>query len=324
LSLSAREEVTAKGKRSVPVDGEWRIWNTDHGITVKQEHGVLSIIGKSSIEGGLNFNGIVGRTYGTTDVVAIARMKTVKPLETYPGFHAAMFHLCGSFPDIFNELCFGRERDGSMGWTHHYVGEAIPGQSAWAVAAAFGNEHDQFYEIKLEHVASTEQSRAWLRVDSTWKEIGEAQPVIMSTAKVELKVNVPAKDAEVECYFDDCRMYPRPETHPVRFVVFASDVGKTNIEGVKLELFLNDGQEPIATGVTDAFGRVSLRLPGDADYPASARVRITLTDGATWEERIRQHDVEGLYPDSVWVARLNGREIAGEAEWWRDVLKPAR
>ena len=322
LSLAVRDEVTSDGKKNqVALEGEWRIWNTDPMITVSQENGVLAIKGTSSIGGGLNFNGLVGRVYGNTDVVAIAQMRPVAPDEKADGFHVAMFHLCGSFPDIFNELCFGRERDGSVGWTHHYVGEPVSGQTEFPVLPPFGDEHDRFYQIKLEHAAATEMSRAWLKVDGTWKEIGEARPVIMSTAKVELKVNVPTKDVDVECYFDNCRIYPRPENHPVRFVVFASPMGDIPVEGVKLELFINGAEQAVATGVTDKFGRAALHLPTDVDYPAAARVRVTVTDGSTWEQEIERHNVEGLYPDSVWVIRLNGRELGGDEDWWKDILK---
>ncbi len=185
----------------------------------------------------------------------------------------------------------------------------------------FGDEHDRFYEIKLEHAAATEMSRAWLKVNGVWEEVGEARPVLMSTAKVELKVNVPTKDVDVECYFDNCRIYPRPENHPARFVVFASPMGEISVEGVKLELFINGSLQPVATGVTDKLGRVALHLPADVDYPAAARVHVIVADGSTWEQEIERHDVEGLYPDSVWVVRLNGREIAGEEDWWKDILK---
>lgn len=303
----ALDELMAQG-------GRWRVWNTDKGISIRQEDGMLVIAGRSTIPEGLNFNGLVGRVHGDTDVVLVAEMKAVSPAVELPGFHVGMVHLCGSSPDYFNELCFGREHDGSVGWVQrHANGKDEPLQSI----PPRGDERERFYTVRLEHDAANETSRGWLKVGDEWLEVGEARPLVMSSAKVELKVNVPTLDAEVECRFDNCRMYGRPQTHPLRVLLHPSPFSPVDVSKARVELYLDGQDEPAAEGAPDRFGWVNLTLPADRAYPAAGRFVIK-TDSGKFEHSVESKGVEGLYPGDVWSAQLNESEMAGNDGWWRE------
>jgi hypothetical protein len=186
---------------------------------------------------------------------------------------------------------------------------------------ALGDERERFYSVRLEHEAKTQLSRAWLKVGDAWREIGTPRRVLMSSAKVEIKVNVPTLDAEVECWFDNCRMYGRPQTHPLRVLLHSSPIGPIDPTRARVELFLGNTATPSVSGTPDEFGWVSLTLPADTVYPVGGRFRISVPDGGEWEHEVEQKGVTGIYPGDTWVAQLNAFDMAGSGEWWATMRK---
>ena len=320
LSLMAREETANGVPRQIAQDGRWRIWNTDKSIRITQEDGKLLIKGKSTVPAGQDFNGLVGRVYADTDVILVADMKAVAPRHDLPGIHVGMVHLCGTAPDFFNELCFGTAKEGHTGWSHFWLAGHTLDQMPIHSEPALGDEREQFYSIRLEHEAKTQLSRAWLKVGDTWREVGTPYRVLMSSAKVELKVNVPTLDAEVECWFDNCRMYGRPQTHPLRVLLYSSPIGPVDATRARVSLFLDGAATPSVSGTPDEFGWVSLTLPADVVYPAAGRFQISSDDGV-WEHEVKQAGVTGIYPGDTWVAQLNAFDMAGNGEWWAAMRK---
>ena len=83
--------------------------------------------------GRLDYSGIINLNVNNeplldkriADVVALARVRPLKPSPDLAERHVTLFHLCGTDPDVFHELAFGRHADGSVGWQH--VLESLPG-----------------------------------------------------------------------------------------------------------------------------------------------------------------------------------------------------
>lgn len=308
------------GAPRLATKGTWRAWDSDPGIHVAVADGLLAIKGRSSVTSAdQNFNGLVSRRFGDTDVVLVVDMKTISPAEDSEGTHLAMVHLCGSVPDLFHELRFGRSRDGTVGWSQYHRSEIVASNKLIDGREPFGDEQDRFHTVRLEHDAATEVSSSWVQRDGVWVEIGEGRRAVLSSTTVELKVNMPEAGMEVECYFDNCRLYGSPATHPVRFLVSSALVGPTDVHGVAISVFLDGSVEPTVSGLTNELGWADLQLPSDRIYPATARVRFTLTTGETWDRDIAQAALEGLYPGDVWVAHLNVLDVTGDDDWWQRV-----
>jgi len=302
------------GDRNDPdAGGKWSLWNLDPMIRVGVEDGALAIKGTSSGTRTINFNGLVGRVHRETDVILVTDVKVVAPDENLPGIHVAMAHLCGRFPDHFNELSFGRSKDGHVGWRQVQDGGYVPEAGAIEGFGPYGDEHERWYTLKLEHRSDTEESRAWVLREGTWKEVGTAHAVVMASSRVELKVNVPTPDMPVETWFDNCRLYLRPETHPARFLVHAAGGGLV-IEGARVELALEGDEETLLTATTNALGWADLSLPADRLYPLAAKMRIEFRDGSTWEHAIEKSPGEGLYPGDVWITRVTRFEVSRPPE----------
>jgi len=311
----------------------WRIWNPDPGLRVELEAGALRIAGVAGPEAGHpNFNGIVSERFGETDLVLVAEVElaplalgsastAARPAEADAEAGedvaaAAIAHLCGTEPDWFRELAWRAGAGGLAGWHHDVRGWRDPR----GLDPRAGDGGPLRFTLRVEHAAADESGGAWIRPHPAgaappgdWLPVGGRPRIPLSSLAVELKVNATDPGLWVDTRFDDVRLYPRPETHPVRLLLCGPPSRRAD---VGVELRLDDEETAVAEGRTDELGRVRLDLPADRAYPAAARVRF-LFDDAAIELEIPAADVHGLYPGDSWVARVNERDLEGDTEWWR-------
>ena len=292
----------------------WRIWQQDAGLTVEQKEGELVISGRTgkargaAPEAGHRFTGIVSqKRFAPPDAVLLAKLKVPGGLKAAAGLERYMVHFCGAVPDYYTELVLGRERDGRRGWWVLSSSQYERAADLTPVAVETWNPGEPQL-VKIEYDSAAQVSRAWMRGgNGEWRLIGEPQQLFLSAVQVELKVNIPQNGVETEARFDDCRLYRKPESAPVKILVHKLPSPGYVFPGVTVSLYRDDGVTLAGKGVTDRNGTVSLQLSSREIYPMGGWIHLEWNGQDLGRARVPAAGVQGIYPGDLWVVNAPAR-----------------
>lgn len=305
----------------------WRIWRSDpERLETWQKDGRYWI----RISGRAGYNGLVSlATMETRDVVAVCRAG-VRSEEG--ARHAAIIHLCGSgkeSPDHWYEIDL---RAGSNGSIRASAAVSVPERNREGYRGGYdlpaqGTEDGVLIKIVCEGTAH--RCAGFARVHQEWWQLGDPFEVPARTTRLEVKTSGTESGPGVSTiWFDDCRVYPRPETHYVTVRLKTPAGGNPGVRsaetgrmtcldgggqdipdcGFTVELRSPDGATLIDASDTGAsFGYALLRLdraPWDL-YPAGAILRVMANGRQIGPDHvIAARGVDGLYPDDVYAITL--------------------
>ncbi|HEY3177118.1 MAG TPA: hypothetical protein VGK94_15300 [Candidatus Polarisedimenticolia bacterium] len=311
----------------------WRIWRSDPSrLQIEQKEGRLWI----RIRGDADYNGLVSRLdIPGRDVVGVCRMG----IESAPrALHAGILHLCGSglwSPDHWFEI---RLRDHEGKFAAAVADAAVPPRFRGGYRGPYElpNPAGEGYVVKVVCEGATNLCTGFAQVHGEWWQIGD--PVEVPARRSRLEIKTAGSDEKGDgssIWFDDCRLYQRPETHYVSVVLVRPSGGGPGARGggadavagagegkdcfdarngmvpacdFTVELYASDGKTLVDRTTTGtAFGYAMLKLdkaPWDL-YPAAAVVRVKLNGLQVGpDHRIEQRGVEGLYPDDVYTIEV--------------------
>ncbi len=293
----------------------WRIWQQDGGLTVQHKDGHLVIAGRTGDvreippTAGFRFTGLVSKVrFQPADAVLVAKMKVPGGIQSTSGMERYNVHFCAASPDYFTEVILGRDRDGRSGWS--FLSGSQYGHNTDYIPTPIGEwDPKQFQTIKIDYDSASQVSRGWLwsSESRSWKPAGAQQDIFLSAVQVELKVNIPQNGLNVEARFDDCRLYRKPESAPVKILVYRYPVPTFSFPGVSVSLYEADGKTLIGKGLTDANGMCSIALSGSLTYPIAAVIKLQHAGEDLGSAKIQSSGVEGLYPGDLWVVNAPGR-----------------
>lgn len=308
--------------------GRWRIWHMDPtsvSFSVRE--------GRFWIEAGGNIghDGLwdLGNRK-TKDVVLVARMDT---RSDGPNPLPLCLHLCGGemplSPDHWVELMMSDHGDSAR----FSMWAAVPeGAFRFDGAADVVVPHpagDGFL-AKIELDAGTNLCTAAVRTDGGWNQVGPAVELLLRTTHCEIKYRTgsPAsgpRRTTSRGWFDDVRIYPRPQTNPVLVrlarpdgsqvwtrgedgnawppLVRIAGKGERSIEDLVVQLWTADGKTLVSSVQSANMGHYMLTVKTDAwdVFPAAARVRLLLDGRQLGQDAVIPClGLEGLYPDDVW------------------------
>ena len=303
----------------------WRVWQQNADLTnVRQAEGRLALSGR----GELGHNGLWGLvTAKYKDVVLIGEMDIRS--SGGPG-HRLALHLCGGdgarSPDHWVEIDMVD------------LGEKARFTAMAALPIGMERRQDQFLELprtpdrgflcRVSLNSATGLAELDVKTAEGWRAVCAPIELPLRTVHAEIKLHgnqgLPesARNTVSEAWFDQVRIYPRPENHHVGIrlvrpnggpIWFREDDGwppkisdpagrSRSIEDLEVQLWTADGKTMV-TGVRSAnMGFYLLPLknaPWDL-YPVAAQVRVVL-DGKLLGPplQIESRGVDGLYPDDV-------------------------
>jgi hypothetical protein len=323
----------------------WRVWqqNPDQ-TTVRQERGQLALTGR----GPVGHNGLFGLTTAKyKDVVLVGEMDI---RSQGPAPHRLALHLCGGdgnrSPDHWVEIDLVD------------LGDKARFSPMAALPIGLDRQQDKFLDLphsagrgflcRLSLNGDTNLVELSVKTDAGWRAVCPPVALPLRTIHTEVKLHgsqaAPPGAATVvtesQAWFDNVRIYPRPECHHVgirlvrangREIWFRENdgwppkivdaAGKTrSIEDLEVQLWTADGKTQVAAIRSANMGFYLLPLknaPWDV-YPVAAEIRVVV-DGQSLGPslRIECHGVQGLYPDDVYdvvlaeegrAARLGTRE----------------
>lgn len=300
----------------------WRVWQqTPERTTVAQKDGRLEITarGLTRMEG---LSGLVTAKY--KDVVLVGEMD-IRSRGRTP--HRLCLHLCGGdaprSPDHWVEVQMT-----DLGETARFAPHAsLPPGMNRRVGQFIELPHPagQGFLCRITLNADTNIAELSVQTPGGWKRVCEPLELPLRTIHTEVKLNAqtPSDDpAETSsaAWFDNVRIYPRPENHHVAVRLVQPDgspvwfregwppsitdaAGRTRpITDLEVQLRTTDGKV-VAVARTEEFGTYLLPLrqaPWEV-YPVAAEIQVVL-DGAPLgpPQKIACHGVEGLYPDDVY------------------------
>jgi hypothetical protein len=256
---------------------------------------------------GFRFTGVVSRKrVSPADAILVARMKVPRGLRASGGLERYMVHFCGATPDYFTEVVFGRDRDGRRGWSF-LAGSQFGHNTDYTPTPVGEWDPSEYQLVKIDYDVSRQVSSAhvWSRPGRAWRSIGTPQKVFLSSVQVELKVNLPQDGIKIEAMFDDCRLYPRPETAPVRILVYKYPHPGFVFPGATVTV--RHQGETLGSCVTDGDGICSIRLPSHLTYPIDGRIHLSMEREDFGWAVIPSSGVQGLYPGDLWVINAPAR-----------------
>ena len=280
----------------------WREWVQDSALKLEQKPGTFIISGTSGKPVypqfvGFRFTGLVSQKHRSRDAVLVARMRVPKGISAVPGMERYIVHLCGSVPDYFLEVVYGKDERGRRGWFQYRLShEGFFFDSEPVLAAETA---DEFRDIKIEYSHTDKSARGFLLTSSGWEPVGDPVELFMSSMKVELKVNCPTDNVPVHAEFKDCRLYPRPSTAPVEFITYKLPAPLYLCPGAHIRLLESRTRELIGEAVTDTWATGRIALPDNLTYPLSCRVEVLEADRKAAEQEIVADGVSGLYPGDL-------------------------
>ena len=286
------------------VDTErWRVWHSDpEAVDFAVEEGRFVIRGR----GPLGHNGLWSLNAARIrDVVLVGRMNI---RSTRPETHDMLLHLCGGdsprSPDHWVELAL---RDLGDGNARFGVMAALPeghrDQRARTIDLPRGKEDGFVARISLDR--STSICTAEVRdSEGGWHVLTDATRLLLRTTHCEVKMRQrhPGPEAEDESvgWFDDVRICPRADRHPVMVrlrtpegkhifsrgetghewppEIIVGDSRPRDLEGLTAELWTADGGARVCAVQSNNLGDYMLPLdaaPWDL-YPVSAIIRLRL------------------------------------------------
>jgi hypothetical protein len=177
---------------------------------------------------------------------------------------------------------------------------------------ATGKEASEWHQVLIVHDGTTGASQGYLVEGGAWRPVGPAHRIAMNHSHLELKVDVSVPGVRVTVDFDDVRLHPSPERHPVTVVVDSPLNEKRDrpayaIERLEVKLVEPESQAILGTGVTDEGGQAQVTLRSDVIYPVAAMIEVSDGAGLFVTAAIPREGVRGLYPSDVWVVGLPER-----------------
>jgi hypothetical protein len=303
---------------------KWRVWQEHPDrTTVQQENGRLSLTAR----GPIGHNGLWGLTTAKyKDVVLVAEMD-IRSRGSSP--HRLALHLCGGdgtrSPDHWVEIDMVD------------LGERARFSPMAALPAGLNRHQDQFLDVphpagqstlcRLRLNGDTNLTELSVQTAEGWRRICDPIDLPLRTIHTEVKLHgsqgtVGAEETTSQAWFDNVRIYPRPESHHVGIRLVRPDGGQIwfrenggwppkitdpqgkfrSIEDIEVQLRTADGKQ-VASMQSSNMGFYLLPLkdaPWDV-YPVAAEVRVML-DGQILGKPlpIECRGVNGLYPDDVY------------------------
>jgi len=296
--------------------------------TFGQRGGRLELTARGSI--GMNgYWGLGG--VKAKDVVLVGEMD-IRSTGSQP--HRLALHLCGGdgkrSPDHWAEVIMVDLGD----MVRFSVGAALPEGFARRENQSLELPHPpgQGFLCRIDLNGETNLAELWVKAADGWKRISEPIHLPLRTVHAEAKFNgnhatkSPASPGETtsRAWFDNVRIYPRPQSHYVGINLLRENGGeiwvreggrgwpplitdaagkKRKISELTVELRTEDGAQLVASSQSQNFGFHLLPLkdaPWDV-YPAAAQI-VVLLDGKPLgrPQRIERHGCHGLYPDDVY------------------------
>ena len=323
----------------------WRVWQQNADRTsVRQEQGRLVLEGQEL----LGHNGLWGLvTAKYKDVVLVGEMDI---RSQGPAPHRLALHLCGGddarSPDHWAEINLV-----DLGLTARFSAMA-------ALPVGFARNEDQFLELphpieqgflcRLSLHGTTNLVELEVKAGDTWQAVCPPIELPLRTVHTEIKLHgnhgwpgpEQAAGSSSRAWFDNVRIYPRPESHHVGARLVRRDGGpiwfrendgwppriideagnKRSIEDLEVQLWTADGKTQVTSVRSANMGFYLLPLkdaPWDV-YPVAAEIRVVLDGNPLGPpQRIECQGVHGLYPDDVYnvvvaeqvsAARVDGSE----------------
>ena len=307
-----------------------KIWRRAHRnpdlTTFSQQGGRLELTARGPVgmNGYLGLGGVKAK-----DVVLVGEMD-IRSTGSSP--HRLALHLCGGdgkrSPDHWVEVVMV-----DLGEKARFsVGAALP--------EGFDRRQNQSLELphpsgqgflcRIELNGATGLAELSVKAADGWRKISDPIELPLRTVHAEAKFNgnyrtnpAPAAETTSRAWFDNLRIYPRPQSHHVGINLLRKDGSeiwvreggswppmitdaagrKRKISELTIELRTDDGAELVAKSQSSNFGFHLLPLkdaPWDV-YPVAAQV-VVLLDGKPLgkPQRIARHGCEGLYPDDVY------------------------
>ncbi len=245
--------------------------------------------------------------------------------------HESLVHLCGSgrwSPDNWIEVQIS---DAGGGAAEAVLVVSVPPPFAGGAKGPLKLPHPAHdgYLVRIACEGATHLCRGSVQVDGGWLPVGDAFEIPARTARVEIKAQSWNGDVKSSTsWFDDCRAYPRPETHYVTVALRGTDrrppgapvpghwitAGfnarneKFTYGDVSLRLYAADGVTLVDETTVDGGMDVGLlrltKAPWDT-YPVPAVIRVLVKGEPIGPDHlIESRGVEGLYPDDVYTLIL--------------------
>jgi len=285
----------------------WRIAHQDPELTtVAQKGGRLELTGRGLIR----MNGFWGVGGVKHKDVALVGEMDIRSTGAPP--HRLALHLCGGdgrrSPDHWTEIAMVD------------LGDKARFSPASALPEGFDRRAGQFLELphppgrgflcRIDLNGVTNLAELWVKAEDGWKQICDPIELPLRTVHTEVKLNgnhgvKPGTPPDVtsQAWFDNVRIYPRPQSHHVgiRLVgprggpiysregggwppMITDAAGKVRkISDLKVELRTDDGSQLVASVQSTNFGFYLLPLkdaPWDV-YPVAAQVSRRQAVGQT-------------------------------------------
>lgn len=274
-------------------------------------------------------NGLTSRHHpDSRDLVAVCRMGIRSPEGAN---HLAVLHVCGSgrlSPDHWFEVDLG-DPDGRRATARSQLAAPARQKQGYGGGYTLPFPASDGYLVKIECRGEDNTCSGFARVEDEWWQIGDSFEVPARETKLEIKTNgfSEAGEGTSTAWFDDCRLYPRPQTHYMSVVLrtaggrppgtpvregrsfcFGPDSRILEGCGYSIKLLDADGVTLIDETETSAaygWGLLNLRSAPWDPYPASAIIRIESGGRQIGPDHvIRSDGVDGLYPDDVYAVTL--------------------
>lgn len=312
-------------------DRHWKLWQMDPAKTVvEQKRGRLELTATGSVA----HNGVTSHpTVKYKDVVLVAEMD-IRSQGAEP--HHLALHLCGGdsavSPDHWTEVNVIDLGETARIATLTAGPETADNHQAQQTLV-LPHPRGKGFLCRIELNGQTNLAELSVKTPDGWRPIADPIALNLRTIHTELKVDGydvahggPRPETVSRAWFDNVRIYPRPQSHSVgvRLVtpdgepiwrrpndgwppVFTDAAGQTRrINELTVQLLTADGSRVVASAQSKNMGFYMLPLkdaPWDV-YPVSAQIRVLL-DGKPLGEpaMIEARDgraTEGLYPDDVY------------------------
>lgn len=306
----------------------WRVWQQDADRTsVRQEDGRLVLEGQDL----LGHNGLWGLiTAKYKDVVLVSEMDI---RSQGPAPHRLALHLCGGddarSPDHWAEINMVD------------LGKQARFSAMAALPVGFARHERHFLNLphpvdrgflcRLSLNGTTNRVALEVKAQGAWQAVCPPIELPLRTIHTEIKLHgnhgwprsEQAAGSRSRAWFDNVRIYPRPESHHVGVRLVRPDGGPIwfrendgwppkivdaagatrSIEDLEVQLWTGDGKTLVAAVRSANMGFYLLPLqdaPWDV-YPVAAELRVVL-DGQPLGPplRVKSEAVRGLYPDDVY------------------------
>ena len=303
----------------------WRIWTTDPDRFVSEQRDGRYWI---HVTGAVGYNGLSSLVeMETRDIVAVCRAGVD---STDGALHYGIMHVCGSgrfSPDHWFEIDL---RDGEGKKASASVVMVVPTETDDKYRGSYDLPlpAKDGYLLKIVCDGATHECQGFAKVHADWWALGDPFEVPARATHLEIKTNgAEEKGRSSTIWFDDCRVYPRPQTHYVTVMLVRADGQSPGARGddgrpicfdgenneipgcdLTVRLYAADGKTLVSEAHSGpAFGYALLPLshaPWDT-YPVAAVLRVFWKDVQLGPDHvIESRGVEGLYPDDVYTLAL--------------------